>query len=183
MVFQSVKLFGLAVFAVIAVNFVFGAPTSTSSDGEQECMSTRLDNKKYPLTDPIVLPDGSLKYRLGIISDLDAASLSSGEVSTFKSYYKQGYLTYNAANKNVTVEWDALDDKKFKSSFAMNGRGLELSELITYNGKLVTLDDKTGLVYFIDGNALIPWVMLIEGDGRQNKGNYDKLDELQKCIF
>jgi len=37
---------------------------------------------------------------------------------------------------------------------------MELSELVTFNGALYTVDDRTGVVYRLDGNKLVPWVIL-----------------------
>lgn len=120
------------------------------------------------------MPDGSVKFRVAMITDLDGKSVSTKEANTWYSYFKQGYLTYNARDKNVTVEWDSAADNgdQIKSDMSKNGRGLELSELVTFNGQLITLDDKTGLVYVFENKVLIPWVIIIEGDGRKKDGNY-----------
>jgi soluble calcium-activated nucleotidase 1 len=37
---------------------------------------------------------------------------------------------------------------------------MELSELVTFNGALYTVDDRTGVVYKLDGNKVVPWVIL-----------------------
>lgn len=47
---------------------------------------------------------------------------------------------------------------------------MELSELVVFNGKLLTFDDRTGLIYELENNKLIPWVLLIDGDGQSSKG-------------
>lgn len=48
---------------------------------------------------------------------------------------------------------------------------MELSELVVFNGKLYTFDDRTGLVYqIIDNQKIIPWVLLTDGDGLSMKG-------------
>lgn len=141
---------------------------SCTNEIQSECDSTnQILNNKYPLTEPIL----SLKYRIAIISDLDSGSVSQNESNTWLSYFKQGYLTYSPGSNDIAIEWDTENSSKiFKSHLSMNGRGLELSELVTYNGQLITLDDKTGLVYIIDGDVLIPWVLLVEGDGHQVRG-------------
>jgi len=168
-VFQSIHLTSFVILATIAT--VFGAPSISVSDSDCNLITQVIDNR-YPLTDPIVLADGSVKYRIAIISDLDGNSVSTDESFTWVSYFKKGYLTYNPATKNVSIEWDnsTSNGDQFKSKLSMNGRGLELSELVTYNANLITLDDKTGLVYLINDNVLIPWVMVTDGDGRKIKG-------------
>lgn len=173
--FQSIQLTSLVILAAIATDIVFSAPTiqETNTLTNADCsLITQLIDSKYPLTDPIVLPDGSVKFRIAIISDLDANSVSQNKAFTWISYFKKGYLTYNSlAPKNISIEWDATNNgEEFKSHLATNGRGLELSELVTYNGNLITLDDKTGLVYIIDENSLIPWVLVVDGNGKKTKG-------------
>lgn len=83
----------------------------------------------------------------------------------------QGHLTVNIENEEVSVEWDK-DIITLKSNMAHGGRGMELSELIVYNGKLYAVDDRTGIIYEIDlhQHKAIPWVILPDGSGREIKG-------------
>ena len=39
-----------------------------------------------------------------------------------------------------------------------------------FNGKLLTVDDRSGVVYEIIDNTLVSWVVLPDGDGRTPKG-------------
>lgn len=166
-VFQSVQLICLVLLVAVANNVVFSAPTTPNELPTDPDLYNQTVNNKYPLTEPIL----DFKYRIAIISDLDKNSKSKNETNTWLSYLKQGYLTYNPTENQVVIEWDSENSTKvFKSHLSMRGRGLELSELVTYNGQLITLDDKTGLVYVINGDVLIPWVILVEGDGRQKIG-------------
>ncbi|PFH34080.1 apyrase [Besnoitia besnoiti] len=50
------------------------------------------------------------------------------------------------------------------------GRGLELSELVAFNGELLTFDDRTGIVYSFrpSERSLIAKWLLVEGDGRSS---------------
>ena len=79
---------------------------------------------------------------------------------------------------------------RLKTHLSEKGRGAELSELIVFNGKLLTVDDRSGIgmyvyvlqrvhasmfVYFflvfeIRGSDLIPWVKLNDGPGSTAKG-------------
>ena len=63
---------------------------------------------------------------------------------------------------------------------AYGGRGQELSELITFAGRLLTCDDRTGIVYSLirvnktKGTSSwkqVPWVILAGGDGTLSKGS------------
>lgn len=42
---------------------------------------------------------------------------------------------------------------------------MELSELVTFNGHVLTFDDRTGLVFEIIGDKVVPWTILMDGDG------------------
>lgn len=46
---------------------------------------------------------------------------------------------------NFTVEW--VDTKNYTSNLNSKGRGMELSDLVVFNGNLYTPDDKTGIVF------------------------------------
>lgn len=50
------------------------------------------------------------------------------------------------------------------------GRGLELSELCVYNKHLLTVDDRTGVVYQLINFLPVPWVILQDGNGLLTKG-------------
>lgn len=170
---MSVRPINLVLFVAIASNIVFSAPTNSTYKNATETVFHELPqsiDKKYPLTEPILLPDGSVKYRIALISDLDSDSVNKEKPFEWVSYFKQGYLTYSASSKNVSIIWDQSANKQFTSRLSVAGRGLELSELITYNGQLVTIDDKTGLVYKIEGDFLVPWVIVVDGNGHHNEG-------------
>ena len=55
---------------------------------------------KYPLTDPIRVSGGGIKYRIGVISDLDKdRSKVPGKPFAHRSYYKTGYLLKDGTGK------------------------------------------------------------------------------------
>lgn len=129
-------------------------------------------NATYPLTPPMVLRGGVINYRIAIIADLDTNSkVNKGDGSTtWRSYLKKGYLTYTVARSEIQVSWDDGAPATLESAFALKGRGMELSELVTFNGKLLSFDDRTGLIYEIVNDKPIPWVILLDGDGHSTKG-------------
>ncbi|KAM6194203.1 LOW QUALITY PROTEIN: soluble calcium-activated nucleotidase 1 [Sarcoramphus papa] len=124
-------------------------------------------NDTYPLSPPQRNPEG-VRYRIGVIADLDTQSRGSEEHTWF-SYLKKGYLVLSDSGDSVTVEWDK-DESVLQSHLAEKGRGMELSELVVFNGKLYAVDDRTGVVYQIEGNKVVPWVILPDGDGTVGKG-------------
>lgn len=105
-------------------------------------------------------------YNLGIIADLDTKSKSTTEPHTWYSYFKKGYLSYNPLDHDVKVIWDGGEPKQLFSHFCLKDRGMELSELVVFNGRLLAFDDRTGLIYEIENDRAIPWVLLMDGDGR-----------------
>ncbi|TNN72698.1 Soluble calcium-activated nucleotidase 1 [Liparis tanakae] len=124
-------------------------------------------NDTYPLSPPERTPQGT-RYRFGVIADLDTSSRSDKKLTWF-SYMRRGHLLVSHSGDKVAVEWDA-DRVLLESHLSEKGRGMELSELVVFNGKLYTVDDRTGVVYHIDGDKIVPWVILPDGDGSVAKG-------------
>ncbi len=56
---------------------------------------------------------------------------------------------------------------------------MELSELVAFNGHLYSVDDRTGVVYRIEGNQAVPWVILPDGDGSVSKGQ----SPIDVCLY
>lgn len=134
------------------------------SDGHQSDLQY---NDTYPLSPPERTPQGT-RYRIGVIADLDTSSLSDKKMTWF-SYMRRGYLLVSESGDKVAVEWD-VDRVVLESHLSEKGRGMELSELVVFNGKLYSVDDRTGVVYHIDGEKAVPWVILPDGDGSVAKG-------------
>lgn len=131
---------------------------------------------KYPLTPPTSINNVGMKYRIGMISDLDKASKSKNEKNTWISYYKKGYLTWYFHNNTIDINWDIEEPSTLKSSLSMGGRGMELSELVTFNNKIYTFDDRTGIVYSVgEDDSILPWIILMDGNGNNFKGIIIKL--------
>ncbi|XP_071329664.1 soluble calcium-activated nucleotidase 1 isoform X1 [Trachinotus anak] len=124
-------------------------------------------NDTYPLSPPERSPQGT-RYRIAVIADLDTSSRSDKKLTWF-SYMRRGYLMVSQSGDEVAVEWDA-DKVVLESHLSEKGRGMELSELVVFNGKLYSVDDRTGVVYHIDGDKAVPWVILTDGDGSVAKG-------------
>eukprot|EP00058_Branchiostoma_floridae_P009948 XP_002595436.1 hypothetical protein BRAFLDRAFT_57510 [Branchiostoma floridae] len=115
--------------------------------------------------------DRGTHYRIALITDLDHAS--KNDEKTWKSFFKKGVLVIKG--DRVEVIWDESKPTVMTSSLAQGGRSMELSELTVFNGRLYSVDDRTGVVYEIvqtgDKTVAVPWVILGDGNGRStNKG-------------
>lgn len=139
-----------------------------ASHGDAQQAESRY-NDTYPLSPPERTPQGT-RYRIAVIADLDTQSKSEKPM-TWLSYMRRGYLLVSQSGDKVAVEWDA-DKVVLESHLSEKGRGMELSELVVFNGKLYSVDDRTGVVYHIDGEKAVPWVILPDGDGSVAKGGW-----------
>nr|XP_023659441.1 soluble calcium-activated nucleotidase 1 isoform X1 [Paramormyrops kingsleyae] len=126
-----------------------------------------LYNDTYPLSPPERTAQGT-RYRIAVIADLDTESRSQKPLTWF-SYMRQGHLLVSDSGDHLDVQWEP-DHVVLESHLAEKGRGMELSELVVFNGKLYSVDDRTGVVYRIEGDRVIPWVILPDGDGSVSKG-------------
>uniref|UniRef100_C6FFU4 Apyrase n=1 Tax=Phlebotomus arabicus TaxID=578135 RepID=C6FFU4_9DIPT len=102
-----------------------------------------------------------------IVADLDKKSIKSDQKS-FTSIVKYGELKDNGERYTLTMKSENLH---YFTRYAYKGRGAELSELLYFNNKLYSIDDKTGIIFEVKhGGDLIPWVILSNGDGNQKDG-------------
>lgn len=129
-------------------------------------------NSTYPITPPLIEKNGGVSYRIAMVADLDTNSkhVKPDGSAVWQSYLKKGYLSFSGASEQVSIRWDAGEPTTLESSFARADRGMELSELVTFNGKLLTFDDRTGLIYQLINEKPIPWVILLDGNGISGKG-------------
>lgn len=166
-----VSLVGI-LFLVVLYNIAYTSPKliSYGFNHPREKLMFNFAKPKYPLSQPVYIDNVGIKFRIAIISDLDKASKSSTKKNTWYSFYKKGYLTWYTSNSTIELSWDK-EPKILKSSISMGGRGMELSELVTFNGKIYSFDDRTGIVYRIsEDDSVLPWVILMDGDGTDFKG-------------
>lgn len=166
----------LAVMTLVLLIYLHLAPVRVQPSGRYgwrlarpETVGEEQYNDTYPLSPPEHSPQGT-RYRIGVIADLDTHSSMENQLTWF-SYMLKGHLLVSESGDRVAVEWDA-DRVVLKSHLSEKGRGMELSELVAFNGKLYSVDDRTGVVYHIDGSKAVPWVILPDGDGSVSKGHH-----------
>ncbi|XP_026679655.1 soluble calcium-activated nucleotidase 1-like [Diaphorina citri] len=109
-------------------------------------------NNTYPLTPPVQTAQG-IQYRIG-------------KYKLNNVRCKQCVVIFD----QISIIWDSEKPTVLKSGYGLNGRGMELSELVVFDGKLLTVDDRTGIVYIVENNMVIPWVVLMDGNGQSPKG-------------
>ena len=126
-------------------------------------------NDTYPLSVPQKTKEGTT-FRIAIIADLDTDNKVEGKKPKWISYFRKGYLTLSPSHDSVSVQWDK-DEVTLSSGMSLSGRGMELSELVAFNGKLYSCDDRTGLIVEITpDHRVIPFVIMQDGNGQVEKG-------------
>lgn len=110
-------------------------------------------------------------YRVGLCADMDRVSkIAVANQQAWMSIFKT--LTLRR-NEDGTYEVEKmLAEVPLVSRLSEGGRGMELSELVYFYGKLLTFSDRTGVVYEVlerDGK-LIPLWILADGDGGSEEG-------------
>lgn len=84
---------------------------------------------------------GGRVFKIGVVADQDENSMVS--TKTWHSFFMTGSLTLHD-DHSISVSWDAKRTE-LQTHVAEKGRGAELSELVVFNGKLYTVDDRTGI--------------------------------------
>jgi len=146
---------------------VTGGETRSTTTSVMQTSVNQCPNSSYPGT--MLTSRAGVKYRISVISDLDTESKVSD--SKWVSYMMSGDLELSRDWSRVSVVWDSSGEVTLTSNIGAGGRGMELSELSVFNGRLLTLDDRTGIVYsIVDSDHVVPWVILSDGDGSRSKG-------------
>uniref|UniRef100_A0A336MT34 Apyrase n=1 Tax=Culicoides sonorensis TaxID=179676 RepID=A0A336MT34_CULSO len=179
--FQTQFVWLLIALGFVVLVFFYIKPSSSTKNGSssyyennylgdgETLLSTSMQyNHTYPLSAPII-SNGIVNYKIAIIADMDTDSKIQTSKDEWKSYLKRGFLSYNSRQESVSVNWDDEDTMDLTSSYSNKGRGMELSELVVFNGRLLTIDDRTGIVFEIIKDKMIPWVILVDGDGQSPK--------------
>lgn len=119
--------------------------------------------------------DSTNEYLLAIITDEDHASqieLEDGQVawkSTLRHDHLHRYADIDTGKARYELEHippDQGGEHQLISLIAEGGRGAEFSELVLYGKRLITFDDRTGLVCEIrNQNQLVPRHILMTGSG------------------
>lgn len=104
-----------------------------------------------------------------LVADLDLKSRPGSGETNYKSLFQKGSIVQD--DKGIyKVKWG--EKVELKSGYNEYGRGMELSELISFNGMILAGDDRTGIIFEItdDGKNVVPRYVLSEGNGKTSKG-------------
>lgn len=112
-----------------------------------------------------------------LIADMDKKSKVDDTGKKFRSVLQAGQLSRTPSLGAVEESYSVVkwgDTTDLFSGHNEAGRGMELSELILYRGAMMTVDDRTGIVFEIveddDGRHMAPRYIIPEGDGTVDKG-------------
>jgi hypothetical protein len=152
------------VLVLLALTFMAGGKGEAS--GGAEFTSTVVHPSSFPL-----------KYKIMVVSDLDRQSADGN--GKYRSVLKEGVLSKvggSGGNDLGSYEIVWLKDRELVSGHNEAGRGMELSELLDFEGHLLAMDDRTGIVFEVVGDdtvedwSVVPRHVFGEGDGSLGKG-------------
>uniref|UniRef100_A0A914KLV2 Soluble calcium-activated nucleotidase 1 n=1 Tax=Meloidogyne incognita TaxID=6306 RepID=A0A914KLV2_MELIC len=138
------------------------------------CVKEELNGRLYNSSSigyPKHLPDGRIQYQIAVVSDLDHDSKFDGKKNTWRSFVRRGRLYFHPELLTAQIQWNEEESVALYSQLSSGGRAMELSDLAVFDGNLLTVDDRTGVIYKIDNfNTMIPWAFLNDGPGNTTKG-------------
>jgi len=160
-------------FIIFIIYYLLSHNSETTSDLSDDLTKRSFYNTIYPLSRPLKnKASQTTTYEIMAIADLDTASKrEDGGKTKYISYMLKGTLTVSDSLDRASIEFNT-ESHEISSQYSYGDRGMELSELIVFNGKLLSCDDRTGIVYEIqvDKREAIPWAILADGDGLNTKG-------------
>ncbi|KAI1716939.1 apyrase domain-containing protein [Ditylenchus destructor] len=104
-----------------------------------------------------------------LVADMDELSYGNGENETYvwKSPSPKGYLLYNMETLEYRFDWK--ETSPHTGRLAYENRGMELSDLKFFNGKLLSPCDKTGVIYWLTSGKAVPLIINSDGNGSHEK--------------
>lgn len=105
------------------------------------------------------------EYDLVIIADRDTFSRGENHQDEWSTTFRIGKLTRSEDGTTYDIVWE--EKQPIRGKYAEAGRGMELSELLRFNNKLFSFDDRTGIAYQLNlrTHTAIPKYILSDGNG------------------
>ncbi|KAG7388427.1 Soluble calcium-activated nucleotidase 1 [Phytophthora boehmeriae] len=171
--------------ASIATNSELRTPENWGND---KPLLAAPEPVKYNIRHEVTLPPPPKPDSFGIVivADLDKKSKDeNSKKPLYVSYLMHATLKVtpgggsNSRQKRDSYAVTFGEEQKFTTAMNEAGRGFELSELAWFNGKLLSFDDRTGIVYRLKHFEsvsktkplqAIPQHIVMEGDGLNGKG-------------
>ncbi|CAL2049757.1 unnamed protein product [Caenorhabditis brenneri] len=100
---------------------------------------------------------------LSIITDMDSKSKST---DNWYSTIQYGALALSQNRTTAFIHW--MEKLNITSNFNFNQKSMEMSDLKIYRNRLLSVDDKIGVVYWLRNGTAIPWVITSTGDGTKS---------------
>lgn len=121
---------------------------------------------KKPLCEVIQVDPASnsdMLLPLAIITDMDS---KSKDVHNWYSTIRYGALAFSQNRTSSFIHW--LGGVNITSTFNFNQKSMEMSDLKIFKNRLLSVDDKLGIVYWLRNGTAVPWVIASTGDGSKS---------------
>jgi len=132
---------------------------------------------RFKNSSTLTVDDKTTEWTVGFVADPDTESKVVSEDSTYwRSFFRKGLLTRDPESGMYSFNWGSSPKIELKTVLNEGGRGMELSTLIKYQNKLLSCDDRSGIVYSIvfdntgEKATAIPQHILMDGNGESSKG-------------
>ncbi|PIC17712.1 hypothetical protein B9Z55_023858 [Caenorhabditis nigoni] len=132
--------------------FFIGTVFATSGNGPKKpiCEVIQVDSAN---NSDMLLP-------LAIITDMDS---KSKDTNNWYSTIRYGALAFSHNRTSSFIHW--LGGINITSNMNFKQRSMEMSDLKIFRNRLLSVDDKLGLVYWLRNGTAVPWVIASTGDG------------------
>eukprot|EP00316_Scyphosphaera_apsteinii_P020474 CAMPEP_0119336932 /NCGR_PEP_ID=MMETSP1333-20130426/92939_1 /TAXON_ID=418940 /ORGANISM="Scyphosphaera apsteinii, Strain RCC1455" /LENGTH=367 /DNA_ID=CAMNT_0007347869 /DNA_START=299 /DNA_END=1402 /DNA_ORIENTATION=- len=148
----------------VQVQTTSGAPVMTDEDALLSMYP--LNTLSVPQQTEQAWTDCEQRFTLLLVADRDLAAHNVSE-RTWHSALRRGSLCRLRDSLQFTVTW--LDEVEVTSRLNIDSsdgaRGMELSEIVWYGGRLLACDDRTGIIFHIYGGVAIPRHVVSEISG------------------
>ncbi|KJH48458.1 Apyrase [Dictyocaulus viviparus] len=176
---KALLLLMLQTFVTVETNLfgvlekVFGSDRKSKTDDDWLYPTFEGDDKIPPRTyNTTKFGNGTEIYRLLVVTDMDKFAKTATDW-TWRAVTREGRLQLvkdHETLRNVTITWKRGSDRNLTTQLNMKGRAMELSDLLEFDGRLLSPDDKTGMIYEIRNGKAIPWLFLNSGPGNTTRG-------------